>query len=121
MPRPADLRVRKVDRLLREALSQVLARDMDEPGLGLITVTRVEVTADLQTARVMVSLFGAADPEAGLERLRKRSGWLRGRLAARVQLKYNPTLFFELDPAPEFSDRLERLIEKVRSHDEEPD
>ncbi len=92
---PPTCRVRKVDRLLREALEPASwpAR-WTSPGLGLVTVTRVDVTADLQTARVFVSLFGAADPEAGLERLRKRSGWPRGRLAARVQLKYNPTLFF---------------------------
>lgn len=121
MTRPADLRVRKVDRILRDALSEILARELDEPGLGLVTVTRVDVTPDLQSARVLVSLFGAPDPEAGLERLRKRTGWLRGRLATRVQLKYNPVLFFELDPAPEYADRLDRLIEKVRGHDQEPD
>ena len=121
MPRPADLRVRKVDRLLREALSRILAREMDEAEAGLVTVTRVQTTADLQSARVFVSLYGAPDPEAALERLRKRTGWLRHCLATQVELKYNPMLFFELDPAPEFSDRLEKLIEKIRRHDPEPD
>ncbi|MDD8026868.1 MAG: ribosome-binding factor A [Acidobacteriota bacterium] len=121
MPRPADLRVRKVERLLRDALGEILSREAEEPGGALVTVTRVTATPDLLTARVSLSVFGAPDPEAALERLRRRTGWFRHQLAARVELKYNPALLFELDPGPEFADRLEKLIEKARRHDSEPD
>lgn len=121
MPRPPDLRIRKVDRLLRDALGAILSRDPEAAPGGLISVTRVDMTADLMEARVWISLFGVADPAAALERLRRRTGKIRHQLAAQVELKYNPTLFFELDPAPEYADRLERLIEKARGHDPESD
>jgi ribosome-binding factor A len=121
MPRPADLRVRQIDRLLREALGGILARDAETAPDGLVTVTRVETAADLLQARVWVSFYRLADPQAALARLRQRTGWFRHQIATRVKLKYNPALFFELDPAPEFADRLEKLIEKARGHDPEPD
>ena len=121
MPHPAGRRKKKVDSALLEALSRIVIEELREVVPDLITVTRVETTADLRTAHVFLSLLGSSDPALALEHLRQRTGWLRRRLAALVKLKYNPTLIFELDPAPEFAQRLEALIDHAKRHDRDTD
>jgi ribosome-binding factor A len=117
MKRPG-FRTRRVAELIQEELGRLLIRDFQDASSGLLTVTAVEVTSDLLTARVLLSVFGNRDPEALLERLEKSKGALRKALASRIKLKYNPQLFFVLDRSPELQDRIDRLIDKVREHDD---
>jgi ribosome-binding factor A len=112
-----SFRTRRVAELIRTELSRLLITDFQDPASGLLTVTRVEMTPDLLTARVFLSVFGAADPAAQLDRLERSRGALRRALASRIKLKYNPELFFALDPGPEHQDRIDRLIEETKRHD----
>ena len=109
-------RTRRVAELIRSELSRLLITEFQDPASGLLTVTRVEMTPDLLTARVFLSVFGAGDPAALLDRLERSRGALRRALASRVKLKYNPELFFALDPGPEHQDRIDRLIEETKRH-----
>jgi ribosome-binding factor A len=111
-----SFRTRRVAELIRSELSRLLITEFQDPASGLLTVTRVEMTPDLLTARVFLSVFGAADPAALLDRLERSRGALRRALASRVKLKYNPELFFALDPGPEHQDRIDRLIEETKRH-----
>lgn len=108
-------RTRRVAELIRGELSRLLLAEFQEPGAGLLTVTRVEMTPDLMTARVFLSVFGG-DPAARLERIERHKGALRRALASRVKLKYNPELFFALDPGLDHQDRIDQLIEETRKH-----
>jgi ribosome-binding factor A len=76
----------------------------------------VEMTPDLRSARIYLSVFGTADREALLARIEKSKGHLRRTLASRIKLKYNPELFFALDPGPELQERIDRLIEETKTH-----
>jgi ribosome-binding factor A len=121
MPPVESRRQKRVDSVLHDALSLLLIQELQEVTSDLVTVTRVESAADLQSARVLVSLYGPGDKDAALAHLRKRTGPLRRILATRVKLKYNPMLFFELDPAPAFAERLEAIIARSKSHDDDTD
>jgi ribosome-binding factor A len=110
-------RTRRVAELLRAELSRLLIAEFQDAASALLTVTRVEMTPDLLKARVSISVFGAAEPAALLERLEKAKGGLRRALASRLKLRYNPELFFALDPGPGHQDRIERLIEETKRHD----
>jgi len=109
-------RARRVAELVRSELSRLLITEFQDPAAGLLTVTRVEMTPDLLTARVFLSVLGSQDPGALLERIERSRGALRKALASRVRLKYNPELFFALDPGPEHQDRIDRLIEETKKH-----
>lgn len=109
-------RTRRVAELVRAELSRLLLTEFRDAESGLITITRVEVTPDLLTARVYLSVFGGPDPRALLERIEGSRGALRHALASRIKLKYNPELFFALDPGLEYQDRIERLIEETKRH-----
>lgn len=111
------LRTRRVAELIRTELSRLLLAEFQDADSGLITITRVEVTPDLMAARIFLSVFGGRDPQGVLERLDRSKGALRHALAPRVKLKYNPQLFFALDPGLDHQDRIDRLIEERKKHE----
>jgi len=107
-------RDKRVGALIKEALSPLLIREFQDAGSGLLTLTRVEMTGDLKTARVYVSVFGPADRTAVLERLAQRAGFLRQAVARRVKLKYTPQLLFALDLGSDHEARIEELLERAK-------
>ena len=109
-------RVRRVGQRIMEELGRFLIEEF--PGPGLVTVTRVEMTPDLMTARVFVSVFGGEPPEEIFARLENRKAHIRRLIAARVNLYYNPDLVFLPDPALDYGDRLDRLIEAAKKHED---
>ena len=115
--RDESRRQKRIGSLLQEALSRIVIEELHEITGALVTVTRVDVPADLKTARVYVSIFGGGDPAPVFAHLEKRTGPLRKRLAAAVKLKYNPQLIFRLDPGADMNDRIDRLL-RASANDE---
>ncbi|OGD14519.1 MAG: ribosome-binding factor A [Candidatus Aminicenantes bacterium RBG_16_63_14] len=111
-----SFRTRRVAELVQAELSRLLIGEFQDSASGFLTVTRVEMTPDLLTARVFLSVFGTEDPGALLDRIDKSKGYIRRTLASRVKLKYNPQLFFALDPGPEHQERIDKLIEEAKRH-----
>jgi len=106
----ASRRQKRVASLIKEELSRLLIETIQDSSSGLITVTRVEMTPDLKTARIFFSIYGAEQEEAILEMLERKKGYLRKSIASKVKLKYNPMLIFSLDPSADFQERIERLL-----------
>ena len=119
--RQESRRQRKIASLLQEALSAILRDELRPPENLLLSVTRVDVPSDLRSARVYLSIFGAGDPAAVLAGLEERSGAIRRRLASAVEMKYNPQLFFLLDPSAGEIERIERILDESRKHDRRSD
>jgi ribosome-binding factor A len=109
-------RTRRVAELVQAELSRLLIGEFQDAASGLLTVTRVEMTPDLLTARVFLTVFGTEDPGALIDRIYRSKGHIRRTLASRIKLKYNPELFFALDPGPAHQDRIDRLIEETKKH-----
>jgi ribosome-binding factor A len=115
-------RPKRVARLIQEALGGILAQELPEAAADILTVTRVDVPADLKSARIFVSVFGPVPPDAVLALCAARIGAIRHRLAMAVALKYNPRLEFALDPSADLNDRIERLLApKGDDHDRSAD
>jgi len=110
------IRTRRVAELIRDELGRLLLAEFRDADSGLLTVTRVEVTPDLLSARVYLSIYGGRDPQGLFERIERSRGALRHALASRLKLKYNPQLFFALDPGPEHQDRIDRILEETKKH-----
>jgi ribosome-binding factor A len=111
-----SFRPKRVAELVQAEIGRLLIAEFQAAGAGLLTVTRVEMTPDLLAARVFVSVFGTEDPAALLDRLERRKGHIRRVLASRIKLKYNPELFFSLDPGPGQQERIDRLLEEAKRH-----
>ena len=113
-------RQKRVASLIQEALVPLLLRELEPGAATLVTLTHVDVPADLRSAHVFVSVFGG-EPEAVLQRLQDRAGHIRRNLASLVELKYNPELFFSLDPSADMDERIARLLETTQTHDRRTD
>jgi ribosome-binding factor A len=108
----------RVAERLREELSARL-RDMRDPRLAGVLVSRVEMPDDLQSAKVFVRReMGVVDPgvqKEMLKGLQAASGRLRRDVAGALSLRYAPTLRFLYDEAPDAVDRIEELLREIHS------
>ena len=105
-------RMRRVNELMREVVGSAISSELEDPRIGFVTVTSVETSPDLRSARVYVSVLGGPDQrQATLEGLRSSHGVLQAAVARQVRLKRTPTLSFRYDETPERGVRLSRLLE----------
>ncbi|OGA18058.1 MAG: ribosome-binding factor A [Betaproteobacteria bacterium RIFCSPLOWO2_12_FULL_63_13] len=121
MANPA--RLRRIAEQIRRELSEILRTELKDPGVGIITLTDVEVSPDLAHAKVYFTTLG--DSQA-LERsqagLRRAAGFLRSSLGHRINIHNTPELRFEYDASVERGVRLTQLIDSAvadRSKDQE--
>jgi ribosome-binding factor A len=118
-------RQRKVAELLHEEISQLIQYGTQDPRIGFVTVTGVEVTPDLRLARVYVTVLGdKADAKSTLEGLNNAKGYFRRQLGQSISLRYIPELVFKLDTSLEQGMHIEHLLdslEDTRSEDGDAD
>ncbi len=107
-------RQKRVTSLIKEELSRLLVEEIQDSSSGLITITRVEMSPDLKTAHIYLSIFGGEQKETILELLDKNKGHLRKSIASKVKLKYNPLLIFSFDQNPDYEAKIDKLLENIR-------
>ena len=113
MPRDNPRARRLGDQIQRE-LTELLRRDVKDSRIGNVTITAVDVTGDLRTARVHYLVFGRDGPDARVQRgLESAAGFLRNALSRALMIRHTPTLSFELDTSIEHGVRLTQLIDAV--------
>jgi ribosome-binding factor A len=105
--------MRRVNEALKEVLSEAV-RDLKDPRIGFVTVTGVEASPDLRSARVFVSALGSEKKrERTLAGLDAAHGVLQARVNLELRLKRTPRLAFQYDPTVEHGVRMSRLIDEV--------
>ena len=103
--------MRRVNEAIREILADAIATELKDPRIGFVTVTEVDTSPDLRTARVYVSVLGSQEErESSLAGLRSAHGFLQGKIASAMRMKRTPTLPFEYDESTERGDRISRLL-----------
>jgi ribosome-binding factor A len=104
-------RMRRVNEAIREILGDAIATELKDPRIGFVTVTEVDTSPDLRSARVYVSVLGSREErERTLAGLRSSHGFLQGKIANAMRMKRTPTLTFEYDESAERGDRISRLL-----------
>ncbi|HUR32433.1 MAG TPA: 30S ribosome-binding factor RbfA [Vicinamibacterales bacterium] len=100
---------------LRSELAMMLARDVHDPGIGFVTLTRVQVSPDLQQARVMYTALGDDKSKANSARaLQRAAPFLRRQIGARLRLKRAPELKFVYDESVAGQDRIEQILHELQ-------
>lgn len=103
---------------IRTETSDILAREVHDPGVGFVTITRVSVTADLQIARVYYTTMvtGAERKDTG-RALQRATPFVRRQLAGRLGLRRMPEIEFRFDESVEQHARIEQLIHEIHEQD----
>ena len=113
-------RVDRVNGVLRQEISHLLSRQINDPRLNaVVSITQVETASDLRTARVFLSVMGDQKTrEKALEGIQSAATFLRRELRGRLTLRYTPFLTFVLDDSLQNADHLLRLMDRI--HEESP-
>ena len=108
------MRQRKIESELQRALSELISRDVNDPRVGNVTITAVDVAPDMKSARVYFVPFASRNPrEQVQEGLTRAGGFLRAEVAKRLGLRYTPRLEFVFDESIDRAARLTDLIDKA--------
>jgi ribosome-binding factor A len=107
-------RLDRVNQVIREEISMLLQRELKDPRLGFVTVTAVETTRDLRSAKVFVSVLGDESQwAASLAALLSARGFIRNWLRQHLDLRVTPELDFRADRSMEHAARIQELLKQL--------
>lgn len=112
-------RTERVAEQIREEVSQILSTELADPGIGLVTVTRVKVTPDLSLARVYWTMMGdQAERKKTQKALVRAASYVRHLLSTRMSLRRSPEVVFTFDQAVTAQDRVEQILQELKQEEE---
>jgi ribosome-binding factor A len=107
-------RINRVNQMMRREIAMIVRKEMGDPRLDLISISRVEVSRDLQHAKVFFCILG---DETSLDKaqtaLNSARGFIRRCVAQRVSLKFIPELTFFYDKSSEYQAQIEEQINEL--------
>lgn len=113
-------RVNRVGEQMKKELSEIIGRKLKDPRIGFVTVTDVQVTGDLQQAKVYISVLGDSEQKKNtLKGLETAKGFIRTEIGQRIRLRKTPEIIFEFDESIDYGNRIESLIHQLHT-DEKP-
>lgn len=109
-----QLRIEKLQELIKQEMSKMLLTDLKDPRIGFVTVTDVEMTGDLREAKIYVSVMGGDEQvKSSLEGLQSALGFIRREIGQRVRLRFTPEISFALDTSLDYGDHIQKLLLQV--------
>ncbi len=113
----------RVGEQIQKEISDLLLRGVRDPRVGFVTITEVDVTSDLQHARIYYTTFSSEDNaeqqrEETQKGLQSATSYLRSELGKRLKLRRVPELTFRYDESTEYGNRIESILRKINSDDE---
>ena len=114
----SQLRIEKIQELMKQEISQIILRELKDPRIGFVTVTQVEVTGDLREAKVYVSIMGSEEQiKDTWKGLQSSLGFIRREVGQRIRLRVTPDLSFQLDKSLDYSAHIQELLVKIKKEE----
>jgi len=109
-----SIRPTRVGEQMKKELSDIIGRKIKDPRIGFVTVTDVQVTGDLQQAKVFISVLGDEEQRQNtLKGLAKAKGFIRTEIGRRIRLRKTPEILFEFDESVDYGNRIETLLQDI--------
>src|SRR5919199_848095 len=107
-------RMRSINEVMRKVIGSAISSDLQDPRIGFVTVTAVDTSPDLRSARVYVSVLGSAAERGGsLDALRSSHGVLQSHVGTELRLKRTPVLEFVYDESIDQGMRISKLLDEA--------
>lgn len=108
-------RYEKVAEAIRQETSSIIHDELNDPRLGFVTVTRVELTPDLRFAKIFFSVLGNDDDYARTRNaLDSAAGFVRRLIAERINLRFAPAIAFREDRSSEYSVKIQQVLDGIK-------
>ena len=112
-----QLRIEKLQELIKQEMSKMLLNDLKDPRIGFVTVTGVEMTGDLRAAKIFVSIMGGTDQvKSSLDGLNSALGFIRREIGQRIRLRFTPEISFALDTSLNYGEHIQKLLLQVEGN-----
>lgn len=113
-----QLRVEKVQELIKQEISKIVLTEVKDPRVGFVTITRVEVTGDLLSAKIFVSLMGSDEQKTNTWKgLQSSLGYMRSEIGKRIRMRLTPTLSLHIDESLDYSAHIQELLLKIKAEE----
>lgn len=113
-----SIRVERVAEQMKKEIAQLLQDEIKDPRIGFVTVTDVELSNDMQHAKVYVSIYGDEEQKKQtLEALARATGFIRREIGRRIKLRLVPEIVFKYDESIERGDRIARLLSRIKAEE----
>lgn len=111
----SKVRVSRIGEQMKKELSQIIQREIKDPRIGFVTLTGVEVTGDLQQAKIFISVMGNEEQkDNSLKALQSAKGFIRSEIGKRMKLRHTPELVFKIDESIEYGSKIESLLNVIK-------
>ena len=109
-------RADRVGGLIQRVLSEILAKDVKDPRLEMVTITVIKMSRDLRLARIYFSTSGGEkEKEDALDGFQKALGYIKRSLARELDLRYMPDLRFYFDESFEYGTHIDNILNSLNS------
>jgi ribosome-binding factor A len=111
-------RTQQMGEFLREEVTDIIRTELDDPRLGFWTITHVEVSQEIRSARIFVSVLGTEQERTDtLKALRGAAGFIRTHLKPRMRTRIIPDLDFRDDRSMEHAEEIARTLRELHEED----
>ncbi|MEA3560325.1 MAG: 30S ribosome-binding factor RbfA [Candidatus Omnitrophota bacterium] len=108
-------RLNKISESIRQEISELIQKEVKDPRIGFVTITRVEVTADLRFANVYFSVLGSAKNKKSTRiGLQNAAGFLRTTMGQNLRMRFVPEIRFRFDNSIEYSAQIDEVLTKLK-------
>ncbi|TAN42180.1 MAG: 30S ribosome-binding factor RbfA [Nitrospirae bacterium] len=112
-------RSQRVGDLIREEIAEIIMNKLKDPRIGFVTVTGVDLSPDMKSARIFVSILKEEEQGHSLEALNSSRAFMRSILGKRLRMKYIPHLDFKLDESINYGFKIDKILKDIREKDED--
>ena len=116
-----QLRIEKLQELIKQEMSKMLLREIKDPRIGFVTVTDVEMTGDLREAKIFVSIMGSEEQvQESLKGLQSALGFIRREIGRRIKIRFTPEISFALDTSLDYSEHIQKILLDINKEETQP-
>ena len=112
-----SVRQEKIEMLIKEELSLIFLHKIQDPKLGLVTISKVKVSPDVRVAKIYFSVLQREKRDDILKKVNNLNGLIRSQLAQKVRLRYMPELHFYIDDTMDYVEKMENIFKKIHEDD----
>ena len=118
----SQARIQRVAEQIKKEIGRIIQEELNDPRIGFVTITGVDLSPDLHLARVYFSFLGSKEQlrstQIGLQR---SAGYVRRLIGQRIKIRYTPEIRFKLDTGIEQSFHIAGILEKLKRKEDSHD
>ena len=113
-PKGGGNRLNRINEELKREISNIINYEVTNSNVtGIVSVTSVKISPDLRHARVSVSVLNSKNVKLTLAGLKSSSGFIRSRIAEKINLRVTPELVFELDSSMQYGEKIDTILKDI--------